>query len=171
MPKAKQRFHQAQKLSFSPDCGKRYANETHILQHMNQPSSGCGSWMNSSLPHFAPAPRKSGIHSLATMYHLPNSNYSTFPEAEDAHVSDGFGRDEDIAHNPFDEHQPDTPGPVVDTHPNTPSTYLGGTTFMDQFFQDQYSSFQKGNLYYPFASWVDWQLASWLPLTVFYPWN
>ena len=60
--------------------------------------------MNSSLPHFAPAPQKSGIRSLATMYHPPDSNYSAFPEAEDAHVSDGFGRDEDIAHNPVDEH-------------------------------------------------------------------
>ena len=162
MPKAKRRFHRAQKLSFCPDCRKRFANETCILQHMNQPSSGCGLWMNSSLPHFAPAPRKSGICSLATTYHPPNSSYSAFPEAEDAHVSDRFGRDEDIAHDPVDEHQPDTPGPVVDTHPNTPSTYPGGTTFMDRFFQDQYSSFQKENLYYPFASRVDWQLASWL---------
>jgi len=52
--------------------------------------------------------------------------------------------------------------PIVDSHPNTPSIYPGGTTFMDQFADDQYSTHQKENLYYPFMSRADWQLASWL---------
>ena len=160
MPKAKRRLRRSQQLLFCPDCGKRFANETRVLQHMNQPSSACSSWMN-SLPHFAPAPQRSRIPPLATTQHQPDHNFFASPKADDADVLDGFGGDEDVAHNPVDEHQ-HTPDPVVDAHPNTPSTYPGGTTFMDQFFQDQYASSQKENLYYPFASRVDWQLASWL---------
>jgi len=41
-------------------------------------------------------------------------------------------------------------------------TVSGGNNVHGPVFQDQYSSFRKENLYYPFASWVDWQLASWL---------
>ena len=33
---------------------------------------------------------------------------------------------------------------------------------MDQFFSDQYAPFRQENLYYPFVSAADWQLASWL---------
>ncbi|KAI6013412.1 hypothetical protein PISMIDRAFT_105361, partial [Pisolithus microcarpus 441] len=40
--------------------------------------------------------------------------------------------------------------------------YPGGTTFMDWFFNDQYVTLWWQNLYYPFASVGDWQLALWL---------
>ena len=33
---------------------------------------------------------------------------------------------------------------------------------MDQFFSDRYATFRQENLYYPFTSAADWQLASWL---------
>ncbi|KAI6018361.1 hypothetical protein EDC04DRAFT_2546358, partial [Pisolithus marmoratus] len=51
---------------------------------------------------------------------------------------------------------------LFDDHPNTPSVYPGGTTFMDQFSDDQYVTLWQQNLYYPFASGADWWLASWL---------
>ncbi|KIK11045.1 hypothetical protein PISMIDRAFT_123437, partial [Pisolithus microcarpus 441] len=43
-----------------------------------------------------------------------------------------------------------------------PSIYPGGTTFMDWFFDNQYVTLRWQNLYYPFTSAGDWQLASWL---------
>ncbi|KAI6022630.1 hypothetical protein EDC04DRAFT_2575111 [Pisolithus marmoratus] len=52
--------------------------------------------------------------------------------------------------------------PLFDDHPNTPSLYPGGTTFMDQFFNNQYVTLWQQSLYYPFTSGADWQLASWL---------
>jgi len=69
----------------------------------------------------------------------------------------------DVADIPFNEDQNYPPTQAsVDTHPNIPSVYPGGTTFMDQFFSDEYSRFQQENIYYPFASESDWQLVSWL---------
>jgi len=59
-------------------------------------------------------------------------------------------------------HQDRAPTPVVNNHLHTPSVYPRGTCFMEQFFNDQYATFQQQNLYYPFASRVDWQLVLWL---------
>jgi len=162
MPKVMRKLRRAQKTSFCPDCGKRFKNETWVLQHINQPSNACGSWMNdlSRLHYHTPAAQDgTETHSMTDRtQHRPSPDRDIFPEADDA---GGFGMNEDIGYNPVDEHQDHTV-PAVDTHPNIPSIYPGGATFMDQFFSDQYASFQRENLYYPFASRVDWQLASWL---------
>ncbi|KIK27112.1 hypothetical protein PISMIDRAFT_47509, partial [Pisolithus microcarpus 441] len=40
--------------------------------------------------------------------------------------------------------------------------YVSGLTFMDKFFADEYSELRKENIFYPFASREDWQIASWL---------
>ncbi|KIM62467.1 hypothetical protein SCLCIDRAFT_119577, partial [Scleroderma citrinum Foug A] len=40
--------------------------------------------------------------------------------------------------------------------------YDGGFTFMDQFDADLFSALRKTNFYYPFTSWQDWELGSWL---------
>ena len=79
----------------------------------------------------------------------------------------GFGPGEDMAYHAINEHQDtvdtiDERRDTVDTHPNTPSMYPGGTTFMVEFFNDEHAHLWQDNLYYPFASWKDWQLASWL---------
>ncbi|KAI6026101.1 hypothetical protein BKA83DRAFT_4050307 [Pisolithus microcarpus] len=41
-------------------------------------------------------------------------------------------------------------------------SYVSGLTFMDKFFADEYSELRKENIFYPFASREDWQIASWL---------
>ena len=108
---------------------------------------------------------RSYSHAAAQIYmpqYRPYSNRDIVPEVDDAPAYDGFAANEDPAYNPDDGQQEDAPGLIVDAHPSTPSIYPGGTTFMDQFFADQYAGFRRENLYYPFASRVDWQLASWL---------
>ena len=163
MPKVNPKLRRAQKTSFCPDCGKRFANETWVLQHMNQPSNACGSWMNdlSRLhSHSSAAQNGINIHLVTNRtQHQPSPNRDAFPDADDA---GGFRADEDTVRNPVDEHQDHTSVPVVDIHPNIPTTYPGGATFMDQFFNDQFAPLRHENLYYPFASGADWQLASWL---------
>ena len=164
MPKVKVKLCRTHKLSFCPDCGKRFTNETRVLQHMNQPSSACGSWME-SLSHFnhhtSAVSNHSNIHSMDR--HQAGSHSDITPEADDAFAQNEFGPiDSDAAHVPFNENQNHTLVPFVDTHLNIPSVYSGGTTFMGQFFGDKYSRFQQENIYYPFASDTDWQLASWL---------
>jgi len=45
MSKARWKIQWAHKMSFCPDCRKRFAEETWVLQHMNQPANACGSWV------------------------------------------------------------------------------------------------------------------------------
>ena len=156
MPKAKTKLRRALKISFCPDCGRRFANETWVLQHLNQPSIACGSWINelSRFHHHLPTPRN---HSPVEPEHLPSRSYDRFFASETANDHQGENDDPSL----YYPHQ-DPTMPVIDYHPNTPSVHPGGTVFMDQFFNDQYATLRQENLYYPFASRTDWQLASWL---------
>ena len=131
---------------------------------MNQPSIACGSWLNDlSHLHFeccAPA-APNGTEAY------PYSEFQDFP-APDQYKNDGidsmdgFGAHEDSAHGQVDEYPDHTATPVIDNHPNIPSIYPGGTMFADQFSNDPHATYRTENLYYPFASSIDWQLVSWL---------
>ncbi|KAI6041728.1 hypothetical protein EDC04DRAFT_2601510 [Pisolithus marmoratus] len=95
----------------------------------------------------------------------PNSNEDPEEGITDyGPTSDGFRLRavEDTASHASSEQQSHTPIPIINSHPNIPSIYLGGTTFMDQFFNNQYTTLQWQNLDYPFASAEDWRLALWL---------
>ena len=50
----------------------------------------------------------------------------------------------------------------IDEYPGSAKVYGAGSNFMDQFDADQYSSERKENLYYPFTSRDEWELASYL---------
>lgn len=41
-------------------------------------------------------------------------------------------------------------------------TFPGGKSFLDDFRQDEHAAERRDNLYFPFASHDEWQLASWL---------
>ncbi|KAF8141813.1 hypothetical protein EV363DRAFT_1392225 [Boletus edulis] len=47
-------------------------------------------------------------------------------------------------------------------HPNTLSIFDGRKTFLTRFNSDPYSAHQQDNLYYPFASLDDWEIANFL---------
>ena len=99
----------------------------------------------------------------------PDQTHNRFSEDEivgDVWSQGRFGSDdypfEDAL--PFEDTSPfeDDPTPVVDDHPNVLSLYQGGTVFLDQFFSNEYMALCQENLYYLFASGVDWELALWL---------
>ena len=54
------------------------------------------------------------------------------------------------------------PGRFVETYEGCSEAFSGGRTFMDAFCDDQYADERQSNLYFPFASRKEWQLASWL---------
>lgn len=73
-----------------------------------------------------------------TAWYQPCPNHDIVPEVDDAPAHGELGADS-VYNSDDGWQQEDAPGPVVDTHPNTPSIYPGGATFMDQFFTDQYA--------------------------------
>lgn len=40
--------------------------------------------------------------------------------------------------------------------------FAGGKSFMDNFRQEEHAAERRANLYFPFASREEWQLASWI---------
>jgi len=131
---------------------------------MNQPSSACSSWTdNLSHLHHHTSGASNHTNTCLLDWHQPDSHSDMGLEADNAFTQNKFEpNNSDATHIPFNRDQNCTPVPVVDSHPNIPSVYPGRTTFMDQFFADEYSRFRQENLYYPFASETDWQLVSWL---------
>lgn len=53
-------------------------------------------------------------------------------------------------------------GQVTEMYEGAAQKYGPGRSFLSEFDSDQHAQQQKSNMYYPFASKDDWQLASWL---------
>ena len=135
-------------------CGKKFTREEDVLNHMNQPWSKCASWMHD-------------LVKISDAIDLPHRKRNESPELSHSRTltDDGFGMD--IEMPVTDEHH--TPGTLADTmwtyveeFPGAGCTYGNGETFMNLFDTDQHAHHRTHNLYYPFASKAEWQLASWL---------
>ena len=50
----------------------------------------------------------------------------------------------------------------IEHFPGASQSYPSGKMFMDQFFSDKHGELHNENLFYPFTSQEDWQVASWL---------
>ncbi|KAF8869224.1 hypothetical protein BD779DRAFT_1458028 [Infundibulicybe gibba] len=64
--------------------------------------------------------------------------------------------------SPSGVHIPSHHRVVIEEFPGAAQTFGTGQTFIDQFNMDQYSAERITNLYYPFASKAEWELASFL---------
>jgi len=53
-------------------------------------------------------------------------------------------------------------GPFIQEYVGAAAEYGRGTTFMERFDSDQYAQERNMNLYYPFASRDEWELAAFL---------
>ena len=117
MPKVKRRLCRSHKISFCPDCGRRFANETRVLQHMNQPSSACGLWMdNLSRLHCHTSAASNHANTRLLDRHQPDSHSDMGLEADNAFAQNEFElNNSDAAHIPFNRDQNRTPVPVVDS--------------------------------------------------------
>ena len=47
-------------------------------------------------------------------------------------------------------------------HPCPPADFGAGANLLQTMEEDQYEAFRKDNIFYPFASRAEWELASWL---------
>lgn len=168
MPKQK-KFLSAriQKTSFCPRCGKRFSSDTRVLQHMNQPSSVCGTFLH-DISGSQSRPSSQTIQRAEPLGH--NTHDPRQPASLESADSPPYVDDDPMDIEWNDDHLDLPPAPSdsgespgnVEEFPGAARCFPHGSTFMDQFFSDEYGELRKENLYYPFASQQDWQLASWL---------
>ncbi|KAI5993707.1 hypothetical protein F5J12DRAFT_698290, partial [Pisolithus orientalis] len=91
------------------------------------------------------------IHNSQHTTHLEDVPMSTDPDDYATHNYPDF------VHMAFDMW-----GPTTDDFEGTAKMFGLGPTFMDKFNGDQFSNLWPSNLYYPFNSHNEWELALWL---------
>jgi hypothetical protein len=122
---------------------------------MNQPWSSCSNWIQELTRVQDPGAQRV----IRTGDDVFNDNLSPLSldadvQFDDQHVTkDIFDRDEKLVN-------PDQM--VVDEYPGAARIYGYGSTFMDRFDNDVYSTHWVENLYYPFASKQDWEVGQFL---------
>lgn len=121
-----------------PRCGKKFLSDTQVTRHISQPASHCAKLTDDLFEH------------IQLPHHALEPFVDDLPD---------FGFDD-----PVDDLVPDffTTTTFREDFPGASKTYGSGSTFMSQFDLDEHSDKRRDNLYYPFASRADWQLASFL---------
>jgi hypothetical protein len=142
-----------------PRCGKKFKDQTSLLQHMNQPISSC-------LTHFEECINiATTLQSDRPVSESDDMDQQSFepPDFMDtvedyslaasrSSLSASTSQNSEDKQNPFN----------IKKHPTSGSVYGRGETFMDQCNKDRFTEMRKGHLYYPFVSRDEWELASFL---------
>ncbi|KIM57296.1 hypothetical protein SCLCIDRAFT_28909 [Scleroderma citrinum Foug A] len=129
-----------------PSCGKGGFNSHEaVARHMGQPRSGCSSWLDNLV----------NIHEDLLGRSRDGHNSSCTTSTGDG--SGGLDEDNQWVSNDeemFDGTQEDSQSSPIEFFPGAAQTFAGGSTFLDQFDADEFSSYRSSNIYYPFASRV-----------------
>ncbi|KAG1856595.1 hypothetical protein C8R48DRAFT_749162 [Suillus tomentosus] len=171
---------------------KIFKDHTSVARHMSQPQSGCNTWLEDMINTISPGVGKQLLvgttqNNPKCRKQSPKVNrrvrcFSGFGlagESSSANFRDFAGLPRDVSYDPglggeedfhyFGGGGEDIPdgnevhaGEVIDYFPEPPLAYEDGYTFLGLFDADENSVYRKMNLYYPFSSRRDWQLAAWL---------
>jgi hypothetical protein len=98
----------------------------------------------------------SGRHRRPPSPSLSSENMDDDSDALDLHdVSNSFMNVDE----PLED---DGPRPYVERYEEAAKTYGPGASFMQQFDSDEFAEIRVQNIYYPFASQAEWELATFL---------
>ncbi|KAF8336052.1 hypothetical protein F5887DRAFT_1063304 [Amanita rubescens] len=149
-----------------PLCAKKLKTRMAVMAHMNQPLGAC-------LPYIAEI---AAMQSEISVINEPANNVSyqgfdteasvNFQSASGACNMEEATMDVDdnsplSPHEPMDSAEP-TFEPIIKEHPSAGQTFGKGKTFLENFDTDAYARQRAANLYYPFSSKEEWELASFL---------
>lgn len=141
-------------------CCKRFDKPQKLLAHMNQPDGFCSGKIRPGRMIRIP------INKLD----LPGQD----PAQPPSPTAEQFVDDPDIQmFNHMDVDEPmELPSDIQadgnnghrkrEEYPGASHTYPGGDTFMDAFDKAEFAEERRTNLFYPFASRQEWEMASFL---------
>ncbi|KAI6014080.1 hypothetical protein PISMIDRAFT_110851 [Pisolithus microcarpus 441] len=153
-----------------PNCVTSFTTEHAVIQHLSRPGS-CGQWLVRTLPSMEPAESPLGDEDAV--------DTSDSDNGDDADKNlDGLS-DDDCGDDTESGNRANTLyslGPDVDTaphpalasrvrtyHPNQGQCLKGGLNHLQRMDQDEFAPIRDSeNVYYPFASESEWELANWL---------
>ena len=142
----------------------RYRTDAKITRHLNQPRSSCANLIDDLIS--VPLPNTSHIKdsqteniSLEEELHGHNSDYDMGDS--DLHALAG-DTDIKMAAGSSGSFKNVVGCPYCEEFAHAENTWGAGKTFMDTFDLDDYADERQENLYYPFASKEDWEMAAFL---------
>jgi hypothetical protein len=138
-----------------PKCGKTFTKDSSVTRHLSQPRTSCHSYTHDVVDISQFAEVEPPRHQVSE---LDNSHRFLQPHDEDHlqyHDDDVFG----TVDNDFG-----TSGESLEEKYEGAGTCYSqdGLTFLDLFDADEYAECRKYNLFYPFASKEEWEVADFL---------
>lgn len=136
-----------------PRCGQRFATDAKVLRHLNQPRSSCvnldtNDLISIPLPQNTPQSQdvslEQGLCDADMGIVDDDGNFATQGDADIQMATDNSG------------------STYREEFTNAAHEWGAGETFMGKFDLDDFSDQRKKNLYYPFASKEDWEMAAFL---------
>ncbi|KAJ3515808.1 hypothetical protein NLJ89_g1535 [Agrocybe chaxingu] len=148
---------------FCPLCGKKFWSQEAVKRHLSQPKSYCR--LNHEDPfHFQQpplAPLSGTMDAEVENSEHAESELNNIDSAlEDMEMDLDLGGDHDLHESIFSKPQADVENFFSELYPRAAKDYGVGDMMMDIFNSDTHAEKRKYNLYYPFASKDEWQLAS-----------
>lgn len=150
-----------------PQCCRKFKDSRAVLSHINQPTASCFGYqekkrsLSDELEHYRHRKRPRITEPLLS------SDTTLHPEQQPQ--DDNGARFNTVPVEPEDLGGLDVENPPVDERnffvekfPGAAEIFGASATFMDQFDQDPYSMERINNIFYPFASRSEWELASYL---------
>ena len=143
-----------------PWCARKFNSQTNILQHMNQPSSSCLTHFEECITIATTLEAISKSDDLGQQNSEPLDFMGTaedyfplsLPTSSSQNSEDSTSQNTEVVQNPF----------IIKKHPTSSQVYRCGETFMDRCDKDEFMERRKSNIYYPFTSRDEWELASFL---------
>lgn len=154
-----------------PRCSKRCKTDRRLLQHMNHPSTKCIQFFD-ELIRISEAVGQTRLKanqrskSKARRTELYEDVLMNSPDsAPHRTLEDGYPNDIPLTNMVDLPEQQDSQSELkhhTETYPGAAQTYGKGDNFMSGFDGDQYAGMREENLYYPWASRPEWELAAFL---------
>jgi Plavaka transposase len=144
-------------------CDRKFRDRKSLLCHMNHPFGACYSHFQEiadladDLQRYKDRPTQSEDENLNNMQPMDLGADSDMDVDASFTEHDNF---ESVAAGGSDWGMDG--GVFVEEYEGAAKEYGTGTTFMDEFDRDQYAGERINNLYYPFASRNEWELAAFL---------
>jgi hypothetical protein len=141
-------------------CGKKFAKESLVENHKNQCSSKC--WTNYRALLEAEEQARTDAQP-STSHSTPLPSPSTPPSLEvDMEFPPLIPSSPPKVNMELDDIDVALPEFYTEFFPGASERFGPGDTFLDLFDKDEYAETRQRNLYYPFASQAEWELASFL---------
>jgi hypothetical protein len=146
-------------------CGKAFATQASVLNHQNQRSSNC--WKNYSLLvdvqlEASSSSAEARENAQLSMRSPQPPTPLPMPPSPPMSMMEANAMEIDNVGDQLPEQEATLPSFHTDFFPGASKVFGEGETYMDLFDEDEYANERTANLYHPFASQSEWELASYL---------